>query len=202
MRNIRFGLMALVGLCVLVGFAPPARAGLVIFGCDSVLTAAPPCSGTLTQSAGPNFATSNIVIFNTTGQYLLSQGFTLAFNTGVNNTITLTENGGGGDILTGTITNKSVGVSSFNSAFDTLTMNVSWTSLPAAVCAAAGATAPCAGNGIFSSVTFQIDGGTAKVVHVEIQPIPEPATMTLFGSGLVALGGLLRRKLGSLGSRS
>lgn len=200
MRNIRLGLMALVGLCVLVGFAPSVRADtLVIFGCDSVGSAAPACSGTLSVS-GSNFSTSNIVIFNTSGQYPLATPFTLAFNTGVNNTITLTD--GGSNVLTGTITSKSVGVSSFNSSFDTLTMNISWTSLPAPVCAAVGATAPCAGNGIFSSVTFQISGGTAKVVHVEIQPIPEPATMTLFGSGLVALGGLLRKKLGSLASRS
>jgi len=45
-------------------------------------------------------------------------------------------------------------------------------------------------------------GCILEVVHVLIQPIPEPGSLALFGSGLVVVGGILRRKIGSLISRS
>lgn len=188
------GLLAMIAL---VGYAPSAHADTVIFGCDSVGTFAPPCSGTITTSAGPNFSTSNTIIFNTTGQYLITDAFTLNFNTATG-AISLTN---GTDTLTGTILSFTSGPG-FAAGLTNVSATVQWTSLPGPVCAAGGNTAPCEGTGLFSSVTFEISSTTAQVVHVGITPIPEPGTLALFGSGLVVVGGILRRKIGSLISRS
>jgi hypothetical protein len=42
--------------------------------------------------------------------------------------------------------------------------------------------------------TQLIDNGTANLVGYAPAPAPEPGTLTLFGSGLIALAGLVRRK--------
>ncbi len=192
--------VGVVALIALVGYAPSAKADdpPVLFGCDSVGALAPACSGTVTGT-GP-FSSSNIKIFNLTGQYVITDTFTLSFNTNTG-TISMTD---GTNTLTGTILSSGFGPAGFGSGLDSISMAVSWTSLPTAVCAAGGNTAPCAGTGVFTDVTFQInpDTGTVEVVHIAITPIPEPGSLALFGSGLVVMGGILRRKIGSLISRS
>jgi hypothetical protein len=192
-------LAGLLGLIVLVGYAPSAHADLVLFGCDSVGSSAPACSGTITTSAGPNFSTSNTVIFNLTSEYLITDAFTLSFNTATG-AISMTDGTAAGT-MTGTIMSFTSGPG-FSSGLTNFSAVVSWSSLPSAVCATVGATAPCAGTGTFTSVTFQISNATAEVVHVGIQPIPEPGSLALFGSGLVVVGAVLRRRIASLISRS
>jgi hypothetical protein len=50
-------------------------------------------------------------------------------------------------------------------------------------------------GGTLDQLALTTNSATATVSAGEVNPVPEPGTLALFGSGLVALGGLIRRKL-------
>jgi len=101
----------------------------------------------------------------------------------------LTEVGGDGTVLQGTIIAILSG-SQLGGGLDMLTLSVSFASLPADFAAFLGAP-----SGVAANANIFIQGGTGLDTVINIQSTPEPATLWLFGSGLLGLGGLVRRKL-------
>jgi len=179
-------LPVIVALFVLPMFAQNARATDINFICGFGNPQA--CGGVFTATFGGGTATSasasGVTVLNDSGP---DQGmqFTMAFNTGTS-TFTLTEIGGP-DILNGTITAILSG--SQLPGQDILTLSVSFASLPADFAAFLGTQSGSAAN-----TDIYIQGGTGVGTIVNIVSTPEPATLWLFGSGLLGLGGLVRRK--------
>ena len=101
---------------------------------------------------------------------------------------TLTEIGGDGTTLTGTIT-AIVSGAQLGGGLDILDLSVSFASLPAEFAAYLGTP-----SGLAANTNIIIQGSTGQSIDVNIQPVPEPASLWLFGSGLLGLGGLVRRK--------
>lgn len=176
----------LLGLCALVGFAPSAHATEVDFFC-SVTNGSFPCTGTVATAAGPQYSSTGIDMFNTNGPYSSATVFTFTFDTSTG-AIKLTD---GTNTLTGKINSFTSGPSATLPGTTDVLMKVSWTSLPAAVQSQLGTVQ---GTGLVTSVDFQISNSTAQVIHIIITPVPEPGSLTLFGSGLLAVGALVRRK--------
>jgi hypothetical protein len=56
-------------------------------------------------------------------------------------------------------------------------------------------TNPLSGGVHLDTLAFTTNSATATVSAGEVAPVPEPGTLALFGSGLLGLGGLIRRKL-------
>jgi len=180
--------IALVTICMLAlsVFAPQAKAqdpsGLLTFGCT-------PCSGNVTFGAGGTapFVGSGI---DTTLTFATNPGspsfvgdeFALAFNTSTG-VISLTQITGSGSFdLTGSITTFSC----------TVVGTEDDCAIGATINGLGSATAP-------GTVQFSIIGsgfgaaGSVESADVSVLT-PEPASMLLMGTGLVSLGGLLRRR--------
>ncbi len=174
-------------LCVLFlgAFVASARADSLDFscgagGCSGIVS----FTGTMTSASASNPGITNVV--QLLGGYYSGNSFTLAFDT--SGTMSLDD--GSGDALSGTF-------SSFNPTCDgfqcSITMSVAWNSLSSSVQAALGTT-----TGV-DLATIGWSQSTGNVTSVDISilplPVPEPASLLLFGSGLLAVGGLVRRRL-------
>jgi hypothetical protein len=186
-----FGFLSVVVLGLALGaFVPEARATQLDFGCNSGT-----CTGNVTVS-GSNYSSSGIGLVNTDATAPPSysgSAWTLAFNTSTG-AISLT-NGG-----LGTLSGIIQAFSATNgSSSATLTITVLWNSLPTAVKTffggASGATDLTSILYLGSTTT----SGPANSVGITMFPTPEPASLILLGSGLLALGASLRKKLGSSG---
>lgn len=180
--------LPLLCLTALVSFAPAAQAGNVDFTCAGVGSLPGQCSGTVIQTNG-DFSTSDTVVWNATGEYASNVAFTLAFDTSAG-TISITD---GTNTLVGTINGFSSSTNT-NAAQTFVQLDVVWTSLPLAVESALGGPQ---GLSPFSTVIVAIDTSgnlQPQSVDILISPTPEPTTMILFGSGLLAGAGFLRRK--------
>jgi hypothetical protein len=57
-----------------------------------------------------------------------------------------------------------------------------------------GSVALTLGNAKFNGTTFTADIGGGSVT-IQTAAVPEPASLALFGSGIIGLAGLLRRKI-------
>ncbi len=188
--NLRMLLPVIVALFVLPMFAQSARATGIDFICG-----APTCGGTFNVTFGGGTATSasasNVTVVNDAGPLDdVTKQFTMAFDTtAASPNFTLTEVGGDGTVLQGTIIAILSG-SQLGGGLDMLTLSVSFASLPADFAAFLGAP-----SGVAANANIFIQGGTGLDTVINIQSTPEPATLWLFGSGLLGLGGLVRRKL-------
>jgi len=173
---------------LLVGTA--AWADDIDFDCS--LGKSDPCTGTITKS-GSNYSTTGINVYDDSGPYKDTVPFRLIFNT---QTGSISIDGTGiykGQNLVGDITSWSVG----NGQNSTdLSFVAVWPTLPPLVQAFLGSkTGLDSGFVITSSVVTSRKAGKATSGDVLIEPTPEPASLALFGSGLLAIGGALRRKL-------
>jgi PEP-CTERM motif len=155
---------------------------------------------------GSNFSTTGIDV--TPNPVLMANlggdVFDLTFNTatGLISINGATEGGGSADIFNGTISSFTT---TTGGSTETINMIATWSALPADVLAFFGLPANTGGNDI-TSVGFLLSSCASvgdsiaescivNSVDVAIVPTPEPATLLLFGSGLLGLGALVRRKL-------
>jgi hypothetical protein len=136
-------------------------------------------------SSGSSFATTTAISNLETNIGGLTP-FTFLFDTAAG-TATLFD---ATDTLNGTIsggTTSASGGGSTNISFDVL-----WDLTNAANVAAFLGTAP--GFDGLSQVFFSTGDGSVTSTTLAVSPVPEPATLTLFGTGLLVCGRLFRRK--------
>ena len=180
--------LPLLCLIALASFAPAAQAGNVNFNCsgNSATPAFNDCSGTVTVNGPTDWVSDGggITIWNTS-PFTTSDVFTLAFDTAAG-TITIT---GAGETLVGSIVSVT---GSAGSTTANINIIATWDlSLAPSVAAQLGTPAGLDN----ANITIQTDASNQVTdVSITITPTPEPATMILFGSGLLAGAGFLRRK--------
>jgi hypothetical protein len=197
--NPRMLLTVIAGLLVLPMFAQSTHATSVDFLCGPSFPAPSGCNGNISAVfSSPTVLVSasdlgGITLLNDSGPVGdAGLNFSLIFDTtaAVPN-IVVFEPGPDNSELQGTIVGFSGAVSK-DGLSETVNLDVSWTSMPLDFAQFLGATA---GSGFDDNIALTIDG-SAQSVDVNIQPVvPEPATLLLFGSGLLGLGVLVRRKL-------
>ncbi len=156
----------------------------------------PLCGGAFNVTFGSGTATSanasGVTVVNDSGSIGdVTKQFTMAFDTtAASPNFTLTEIGGAGTTLNGTIIAILSGSQMRNGLDILLTLSVSFANLPADFAAFLGAP-----SGLAANTNIFIQGGTGLDTTINIRSTPEPATLRLFGSGLLGLGGLVRSKL-------
>lgn len=191
---IRVGpILACLALMAFAGSA--AKASVVDFACGTATLGVLPCAGSVSVSGSVYSSTGIDGVVQTSAEpaaFTDVPKFTLVFSAdsaSKTGTISLTGDaltGVTGLVLSGVITN--VGVTT---GVDTqVSMNVSWTVLPPAYQTALGGPT---GVDISSVVDLTLTGAVQQAT-IDIQPAPEPASMLLFGSGLLGLGSFLRRR--------
>lgn len=167
----------------------PAQAPTVEFSSSS-----PNYTGTVTQTGANNYKTYGISVHNQNGPYGSPSAvpFTLAFDTSAG---TISINGTGiysDQHLIGTISGHTTNTSN---DLTTIVLNVFWTSLPTSVQTKLGTRQD---YGMVSSVYVRVNANTLDLHSVDIplmMATPESKSILLLGSGLVAVGCVLRRRL-------
>lgn len=198
----RLLLPVVVGLFAVSLFVQSAKADQIDFQLaaqDSVGGGSIILTGSNFSSVGMDITPNPVLPANLGGDV-----FDLTFNTatGLISINGATEGEGSADIFNGVIDSFSVAT---GHSTNTLNMIATWSALPADVLAFFGLPANTGGNDI-TSVGFLVSSCTpigdsisesciVNSVDVAIVPTPEPATLLLFGSGLLGLGALVRRKL-------
>jgi len=184
--------IAVLGLALGV-FVPDARATQLDFGCNSST-----CTGTVSVSGGDYSSTGiGLSYSDSTGPtgYPGSSSWSLVFDTTAK-TISLT-NVGLSQTLSGVIEAFTVTPGTGDS---TLALQVFWNVLPSSVqIFFGGETSATDLTSVLYLVNSTSTNGDANSVGLTMFPTPEPTSLILLGSGLLALGASLRKKLGSSG---
>jgi len=185
---------AIVGLFVLPFFVHRAQANTFDFGCIGITN----CNGVITDTfSGGVFVSANdlpfpgITVVNGAGPADdLNQNFTFLFDTtaAVPN-IALVD--GDGSVLQGTILTATGTQNVVGSGFDVINLTVLWTAMSPDFQAFLGA--PTGIGPVFNFILTL--NGAADSVDVGINPTPEPGSLLLLGSGLLGVGGFLRRRI-------
>jgi uncharacterized membrane protein len=181
--------IAVLGFALSV-FVPEAQATQLDFGCNSGT-----CTGSVAVSGG-DYSTSGIGVTNTDATAPPSysgSAWSLVFDT---------------TAKTISLTNGTLGtLSGFIEAFTvtpgngdvTLALQVLWNKLPPAVVAFFGGETQALDLTQVLYLGTKTTSGSANSVGLTMFPAPEPASLVLLGSGLLALGVSLRKKLGCSG---
>ena len=145
---------------------------------------------------GTNFTSAGIPLSNSVGpDSVVSTTFSLMFDTGAK-TISLTESGDDGSVLNGTIISSIV--PSFGATTE-VTFHVRWDTLPGDFGSFLGT--PTGLDDTQVTVTGDLSlgtlptSGTVTGVTLDILPTPEPMSLALLGSGLIMIGGAIRRRM-------
>ena len=184
--------LPLLCLLALASFVPATHAGNVNFSCsgNSATPVFNQCSGTVTVNGPADWVSdgTGITVWNTNGPFGTIGSpslLTLTFDTGAG-WIIITD---GAETLVGAITSITSGAGSTTANINII---ATW-DLSAAPSVAAQLGTP--GGLDNANITIQTTAGNQVTdVSITITPTPEPTTMILFGSGLLAGAGYLRRK--------
>lgn len=144
------------------------------------------CTGTVVHS-GTNFSSTGITVYNDSGPFSSGVPFTLAFNTATG-LVSIDGTGiyAGMNLIGNIIASSTMGGGS-TTGFSFI---ATWPTLPANVQAQLGT--PTGTDSGF--IIYLNSSGAAQSVDILITPTPEPASMLLVGTGLLAIGGFLRRR--------
>ena len=159
---------------------------------DCSLGSADACTGTITES-GSNYKTTGINVYNDSGPYSATVPFKLIFNT-LTGSVSIDGTGiYAGQNLLGDIASWSETNGKTTTDFS---FTAVWPTLPPIVQTFLGSkTGIDSGFVITSSLVTSRKGGKAASGDILITSTPEPASLALFGSGLLAISSALRRKL-------